>query len=321
MKYSFSTSLISYVSARVERTVFMLQLVVIQSFFKYLNRALVPTSQRQRVHVSDILNIIYLPCTQSQKQGTHENIILNCSYIRLCQGVSGACYCDRQLGFAPEADQCENCWSISQQALPNGCQPCAATEVFSPSSKTCVCDSSLGYTGVSGGCYCNFGIGLTQIIDNNGVKSCGCNQNTGHVLDASSSSLSCKCDSSTGHSGQPGACFCNKQTGNFGYPGNCQCNYNLQFVGSPGSCMNCSSLNARASQFNGKDFCQCNNDSGYGSPDTNGKCKLCLISNSIIQIDNDWQYQCIACAATEKVVNNMCVCTSQRISRININKN
>ncbi|CAL6077803.1 Hypothetical_protein [Hexamita inflata] len=136
MKYSFSTSLISYVSARVERTVFMLQLVVIQSFFKYLNRALVPTSQRQRVHVSDILNIIYLPCTQSQKQGTHENIILNCSYIRLCQGVSGACYCDRQLGFAPEADQCENCWSISQQALPNGCQPCTTTEVFSPSSKT-----------------------------------------------------------------------------------------------------------------------------------------------------------------------------------------
>ncbi|CAL6114582.1 Growth_factor receptor cysteine-rich domain superfamily [Hexamita inflata] len=237
-------------------------------------------------------------------------------------GVSGACYCDRQLGFAPSTNgNCENCWSKSQQALPNGCQPCATTEVFSTSSKTCVCDSSLGYTGVSGGCYCNFGIGLTQIIDNNGVKSCGCNQNTGHVLDASSSTLSCKCDSSTGHSGQPGACFCNQQTGNFGYPGNCQCNYNLQFVGSPGSCMNCSALNARASQFNGKDFCQCNNDRGYGSPDANGKCKLCLISNSIIQIDNDGQYQCIACAATEKVVNNVCVCTSQRISRININKN
>ncbi|CAL6045802.1 Conserved_hypothetical protein [Hexamita inflata] len=230
----------------------------------------------------------------------------SCDSSKGYSGLPGSCSCS-QPGFALTLGVCQNCAQNNQVTSPSGCQACPEFEKINPSTKACVCDSSLGYTGVSGGCYCNFGVGLIQAIDNNGVKSCVCKSSNGHVLDAASPSVSCKCDASTGHAGQPGACFCDSSTGHFGYPGFCMCNFNLQFVGSAGSCKNCAALNAHASQFNGAYFCRCNGDSGYGSPDAGGTCRLCASGNSVVQVDGQGQFQCVACAATEKVVKNMCV--------------
>ncbi|CAL6045810.1 Growth_factor receptor cysteine-rich domain superfamily [Hexamita inflata] len=230
----------------------------------------------------------------------------SCDSSKGYSGLPGSCSCS-QPGFALTLGVCWNCAQNNQVTSPSGCQACPEFEKINPSTKACVCDSSLGYTGVSGGCYCNFGVGLIQAIDNNGVKSCVCKSSNGHVLDAASPSVSCKCDASTGHAGQPGACFCDSSTGHFGYPGFCMCNFNLQFVGSAGSCKNCAALNAHASQFNGAYFCRCNGDSGYGSPDAGGTCRLCASANSVVQVDSQGQFQCVACAATEKVVKNMCV--------------
>ncbi|CAL6045805.1 Conserved_hypothetical protein [Hexamita inflata] len=238
----------------------------------------------------------------------------SCDSSKGYSGLPGSCSCS-QPGFALTLGVCWNCAQNNQVTSPSGCQACPEFEKINPSTKACVCDSSLGYTGVSGGCYCNFGVGLIQAIDNNGVKSCVCKSSNGHVLDAASPSVSCKCDASTGHAGQPGACFCDSSTGHFGYPGFCMCNFNLQFVGSAGSCKNCAALNAHASQFNGAYFCRCNGDSGYGSPDAGGTCRLCASGNSVVQVDGQGQFQCVACAATEKVVKNMCVCATARSLR------
>ncbi|CAL6077825.1 Hypothetical_protein [Hexamita inflata] len=220
-------------------------------------------------------------------------------------GVSGSCSCSAP-GFALTLGACVNCAQNGQIVSASGCVACPSSEKFDPSAKACVCDSTLGFVGVSGSCFCNFGAGLSQTVTGS-VKSCGCNQQAGSVLDGAAPSLSCKCDASTGHAGQPGACFCDSSTGHFGYPGFCMCNFNLQFVGSAGSCKNCAALNAHASQFNGAYFCRCNGDSGYGSPDASGTCRICASGNSVVQVDSQGQFQCVACAATEKVVKNMCV--------------
>ncbi|CAL6045813.1 Cysteine-rich_membrane protein 1 [Hexamita inflata] len=230
-----------------------------------------------------------------------------CDYFNGYAGISGACTCS-QPDFALYQGICTNCTSVDLIFTYSGCQTCPEFEKYNQSSKTCYCISHFGYAGVSGGCYCNFEIGLTKIVDSNGVKSCGCNQYMGNVpYDDNPDTLICKCDTSTGHAGQPGACFCDSSTGHFGYPGFCMCNFNLQFVGSAGSCKNCAALNAHASQFNGAYFCRCNGDSGYGSPDAGGTCRLCASANSVVQVDSQGQFQCVACAATEKVVKNMCV--------------
>ncbi|CAL6077833.1 Hypothetical_protein [Hexamita inflata] len=221
-------------------------------------------------------------------------------------GVSGSCSCSAP-GFALTLGACVNCAQNGQIVSASGCVACPSSEKFDPSAKACVCDSTLGFVGVSGSCFCNFGAGLSQTVTGS-VKSCGCNQQAGSVLDGAAPSLSCKCDASTGHAGQPGACFCDSSTGHFGYPGFCMCNFNLQFVGSAGSCKNCAALNAHASQFNGAYFCRCNGDSGYGSPDASGTCRICASGNSVVQVDSQGQFQCVACAATEKVVDNICVC-------------
>ncbi|CAL6045812.1 Hypothetical_protein [Hexamita inflata] len=243
----------------------------------------------------------------------------SCDSSKGYSGLPGSCSCS-QPGFALTLGVCWNCAQNNQVTSPSGCQACPEFEKINPSTKACVCDSSLGYTGVSGGCYCNFGVGLIQAIDNNGVKSCVCKSSNGHVLDAASPSVSCKCDASTGHAGQPGACFCDSSTGHFGYPGFCMCNFNLQFVGSAGSCKNCAALNAHASQFNGAYFCRCNGDSGYGSPDAGGTCRLCASANSVVQVDSQGQFQCVACAATEKIVDNMCVCATARQLRYSMDQ-
>ncbi|CAL6114581.1 Hypothetical_protein [Hexamita inflata] len=220
-------------------------------------------------------------------------------------GVSGSCSCSAP-GFALTLGACVNCAQNGQIVSASGCVACPSSEKFDPSAKACVCDSTLGFVGVSGSCFCNFGAGLSQTVTGS-VKSCGCNQQAGSVLDGAAPSLSCKCDATTGHAGQLGACFCDSSTGHFGYPGFCMCNFNLQFVGSAGSCKNCAALNAHASQINGAYFCRCNGDSGYGSPDASGTCRLCASANSVVQVDSQGQFQCVACAATEKVVKNMCV--------------
>ena len=62
----------------------------------------------------------------------------------------------------------------------------------------CMCNTQLGYTGVSGGFYCNCGLGFALVVVN--TVHCGCNANCGHVW-ISSSPLKCGCNPLTGHTG------------------------------------------------------------------------------------------------------------------------
>ncbi|CAL6030350.1 VSP [Hexamita inflata] len=228
--------------------------------------------------------------------------------IRLCVP------CNSLIGEANIAGVCTNCWSQMKIVNQNGdgCIICAAGLGFNPASDICeqcptgsnplergqcVCDQSLGFTGLDGfACTDCFEENLTAV----GNACTPCPSKTTFSVDK------CVCDESKGFVGDASSCSdCWKQN-MVVFENQCQdCQINYGFSKLSNKCILCNDTQ----RIIISKLCVCNELNGFGGLNPL-QCDNCWSQNQIIK-DNQCS-DCLGLYKFNKVTNECVLCTQSQ---------